>query len=82
MTALIWFGIGFAIALLLRARVASRTERDSPARAPAPPRTTGTGRAILRTIRAVNDVRAASRGPGAYGKRLVRRSAFRAVRRW
>ena len=85
MTALIWFGIGFAVALFLRARVGSRTERDAPAatpRRPAPRTSTGTGRAVLGAMRAVNDVRAVSRGPGAYGKRVLRRAAFRTLRRW
>lgn len=36
MTALVWFGIGFAVAMLLRARVNARTDRDTTA-APAPP---------------------------------------------
>ena len=84
-TALIWFAAGFAVALFLRARVSNRTgteESDSP-----PPRTrartsTGTGRAVLRTMRTVNDVRAISRGPGAYGRRLLRRQAFRSLRKW
>ena len=33
-------------------------------------------------MRAVNDVRAISRGPGAYGKRVLRRSVFRSIRKW
>ena len=85
-TALIWFAAGFAVAMLLRARVSSRTETKAPPAA-APPRTrtrtsTGTGRAVLRTMRTVNDVRALSRGPGAYGRRLLRRQAFRSLRKW
>ena len=86
MTALIWFAAGFAVAMLLRARVSSRTETKAPpAAAPARTRTrtsTGTGRAVLRTMRTVNDVRALSRGPGAYGRRLLRRQAFRTLRKW
>ena len=39
-----------------------------------------TGRAVLRTMRAVNDMRATSRG--TYGTRLLRRSVFRVIRRW
>ena len=42
---------------------------------------TGAGRAALRAYRVAGDVRALSRGPGAYGRRVVRRSAFRALRR-
>lgn len=45
-------------------------------------RRTGSGRTVLRTVRRVNDVRAISRGPGAYGKRLARRAVFRSLRRW
>ena len=75
-----------AVAMLLRARVSSRTETKAPLAA-APPRTrtrtsTGAGRAVLRTMRTVNDVRALSRGPGAYGRRLLRRQAFRTLRKW
>ena len=86
MTALIWFAAGFAVAMFLRGRVSSRTETKAPPAA-APPRTrtrtsTGTGRAVLRTMRTVNDVRALSRGPGAYGRRLLRRQAFRSLRKW
>ena len=84
MTALIWFAAGFAVAMLLRARVSSRTETKAPPAA-APPRTrtsTGACRAVLRTMRTVNDVRALSRGPGAYGRRLLRRQAFRTLRKW
>ena len=44
--------------------------------------TTGAGRAVLRTMRTVNDVRAMSRGPAAYGKRVARRVAFRSLRKW
>jgi len=81
-----FFLIGCGLVLILRAAVtwrhppAERREREPPA--PAPYRPGETGRAILRTMRAVNDVRAISRGPGAYGKRLVRRSVFRSIRRW
>ena len=83
MTALVWFGFGFAVAMLLRARVNARTDRATTAAPPRPAtRTTGTGRTVLRTMRAVNDVRAVSRGGGAYGKRLLRRQAFRTLRRW
>ena len=42
---------------------------------------TGVGRAALRGYRVAGDVRALGRGPGAYGRRVVRRSAFRALRR-
>ena len=42
---------------------------------------TGAGRAALRAYRVAGDVRAIARGPGAYGRRVVRRSAFRALRR-
>ena len=31
MTALVWFGIGFALALFLRARMARRADPDAPA---------------------------------------------------
>ena len=84
MTVLIWFLIGFVVAMLLRGRVNSRTEKKEAPPAPQPARrtSTGTGRAVLRTMRAVNDVRAISRGPSAYGKRVLRRAAFRSLRRW
>ena len=42
---------------------------------------TGAGSAALRAYRVAGDVRAIARGPGAYGRRVVRRSAFRALRR-
>ena len=42
---------------------------------------TGVGSAALRAYRVAGDVRAIARGPGAYGRRVVRRSAFRALRR-
>ncbi len=84
-TAVVWFAVGFAVALLLRARVNSRNGTDERADEPARPRTragTGTGRAVLRTMRTVNDIRAISRGPGAYGRRVLRRQAFRTLRKW
>ena len=87
MTALVWFGIGFALCWFLRARVRSRTEQEAPAATSTPRRpmtrtSTGTGRAVLGDMRAANDMRALSRGPGAYGKRVLRRSVFRSIRRW
>lgn len=88
-TAVVWFAVGFAVALLLRARVNNRNDTEEPADVPAQTRTrtqtrtsTGTGRAVLRTMRAVNDIRAVSRGPGAYGRRVLRRQAFRTLRKW
>ena len=84
-TAVVWFAVGFAVALLLRARVNSRNGTDERADEPARTRTragTGTGRAVLRTMRTVNDIRAISRGPGAYGRRVLRRQAFRTLRKW
>ena len=41
-----------------------------------PPRAGETGRAVLRAYRVVGDAR------GTYGRRLVRRSVFRTIRRW
>ena len=57
--------------------------RDNPRYQTPPPRrrSTGTGRAVLQTMRTVNDVRALSRGPGAYGRRLARRAVFRSIQR-
>ena len=86
-TAVVWFAVGFAVALLLRARVNSRNGTEERAGEPARTRTrtrtrTGTGRAVLRTMRTVNDIRAISRGPGAYGRRVLRRQAFRTLRKW
>ena len=86
-TAVVWFAVGFAVALLLRVRVNNRNDTEEPADVPAhtPTQTrtsTGTGRAVLRTMRAVNDIRAVSRGPGAYGRRVLRRQAFRTLRKW
>ena len=43
-------------------------------------RPSGAGRAALRAYRTVGDARAVARG--TIGRRLVRRSVFRAVRRW
>lgn len=40
------------------------------------------GRAVLRGLRQVNDIHAATRGPGAYTRRIGRRAVFRALRRW
>ena len=80
------YTVGFAVAMFLRVHVGSRAERHEPAPAPARlstgSRSTGTGRAVLVTMRTINDVRVLSRGPGAYGKRVLRRSAFRAIRKW
>ena len=86
-TAVVWFAVGFAVALLLRARLNNRNETEAPDDAPARTRprartSTGTGRAVLRTMRTVNDIRAISRGPGAYGRRVLRRQAFRTLRKW
>ena len=88
-TAVVWFAVGFAVALLLRARVNNRNGTEERADEPARTRTrtrpragTGTGRAVLRTMRTVNDIRAISRGPGAYGRRVLRRQAFRTLRKW
>lgn len=38
-------------------------------------------RALFRMLRIMGDARAVSRGPGAVGKRMVRRSAHRSLRR-
>ena len=64
MTALVWFGIGFAAAP-----------------GPATRTSTGPGRAVMSAMRTVNDVRVVSRGRGASGRRLLRRQAFRTLRR-
>ena len=44
MTALVWFGIGFAVCRFLCARVRNRTERDAPAPPPHTRTRTSTGR--------------------------------------
>lgn len=36
---------------------------------------------IYRALSVYNDVRAASKGPGAYGRRIVRRSAHKSLAR-
>ena len=70
---LLMFGGAWLLIVALRGVV-----RDRPA--DRPPRPGETGRAVLRAYRVVGDVRAISRG--TYGRRLVRRSVFRAVRKW
>ena len=55
-----------AVALLVRARVNNRNDTEEPADEPAQNRTrssTGTGRAVLRTMRTVNDIRAIPADP-------------------
>ena len=48
---------------------------------PATRTSAGTGRAVMSAMRTVNDVRVISRGHGASGRRLLRRQAFRTLRR-
>jgi len=75
---LLFFGIG----CLLASCLASGARRSRPGGVAAyRRRSTGIGRAALRTMRTVNDARAIARGPGAYGKRLARRAVFRGIRR-
>jgi hypothetical protein len=38
-------------------------------------------RALFRLLRILGDAKAASRGPGAYGRRVTRRQAHRALAR-
>lgn len=61
---LLVFGILVVVALAARGAAG----RDRPS---------GAGRAALRAMRTVNDARAIARGPGAYGRRLARRAAFK-----
>lgn len=74
--ALFWGAVGCYLS-------SQRMRRDNPRYQTPPPRrrSTGAGRAVLQTMRTVNDVRALSRGPGAYGRRLARRAVFRSIRR-
>ena len=67
--------LGAVLVLIVKAR------NGAGATAPST-RSGGTGRAILRARRIALDARAVSRGPAAYGRRVARRSAFRAVSRW
>jgi len=80
---LVFFGAGVLLAVSLR----SLARRDRPGggavyRRTPPRRSTGPGRAVLRTMRAVNDVRAVSRGPGAIGRHVATRRALRSISRW
>ena len=74
--ALFWGAVGCYLS-------SRRMRRDNPRYQIPPPRrrSTDAGRAVLQTMRTVNDVRALSRGPGAYGRRLARRAVFRSIRR-
>ena len=63
----------FGVLLLLAGASRGAAGRERPS---------GAGRAALRALRTVNDARAIGRGPGAYGRRMARRAAFRAVSRW
>ena len=78
---LVFFGAGFLLVVSLRG--IARRPRPSGSRAyRGARRSTGVGRSELRTVRRVNDARALARGPGAYGRRVARRAAFRRVARW
>ena len=75
-------GVGGAFAFASAGRLPLRARRGGRLGSwRSSPSSTGAGRAALRAYRVAGDIRAASRGPGAYGRRIVRRSAFRALRR-
>ena len=77
---LLMFSLMLLAAALLRLAAGARHERAQPRAGRSGP--TGTGRAVLRAVRTVNDVRAMGRGPGAYGKRLARRAVYRSLMKW
>ena len=73
------FGLGLIVfGVLVLVAVACGAQSRQVARRR---RSTGLGAAALRAYRVAGDVRALSRGPGAYGRRVARRAAFKAVRR-
>lgn len=77
---LVGFVLGVLTVLFLRALVAHRPQDVDERKAkPAPQRRGQTGRAVLKAYRVYGDVRAISRG--TYGRRLVRRAAFRGLGR-
>ena len=74
----------FIIGAVLGATVTYAIMRRRQGAPPTPPprattRSTGIGRAALRGYRQYGDARAIARG--TYGKRLLRRSAFRTLRK-
>ena len=78
------FIIGAVLGWLVTYLVMRRRRQDAPPTPPpraraTPPRSTGIGRAALRGYRAYGDAKAIARG--TYGKRLLRRSAFRTLRK-
>ena len=78
---LFFVAIPFGIAIAVRAHVYRQAERGElpPASGRATRRSTGVGRAAMKGYRAYGDARAIARG--AYGKRLIRRAAFRGIRK-
>ena len=71
LTAAVVFAVLVLVAMMARAAAELRHDaelRADPARRLPAPRRGDTGRAVLRSMRAVNDVRAIARGPGAYGR--------------
>ena len=72
------FIMGAVLGWLVTYLVMRRRRQDAPPPRQAP-RSTGIGRAALRGYRAYGDARSIARG--TYGKRLLRRSAFRTLRK-
>ena len=68
----IFVGLPIIIAIALVTHARSQGARPSS-------RSSGVGRAALKTYRTVGDVKAVARG--TYGKRIARRAAFRGLRK-
>ena len=70
----LFFVVGLPIIVAIALVSHARSQGARPA-----PKSSGVGRAALKTYRAAGDVKAVARG--TYGKRVVRRAAFRGLRK-